>query len=363
MEIAILAYPDEEAQRLEKVVLALPIDADGQMIDNKPERLPKQISRHLLPSTTNRRARQHLDDAVDDFLNDLGPPKPRRRKDSTTNAPVSRHTSTSASTSPPKSKPINIAPPPLQTQSSKPIERERMPYSGTPITSDTAINESAAFDTTSVPIERERQPYTAALNTGRIYENLNVPTPRSRERANSATRPSDPESSAHAHHRTSSTTSYQPPPRPASVRRPASPPLKSFSNSTPGSLGLGDYASDPRVSSSNFNYPATSTTFTPTPNYTTFTQPSAPAFDTRERERDRDRDNQRERDEDARRYAAREPRRSADEDPRIAALLNNPRDPRDAERYDRYERGGAYDDEYYRNTGRGYDTGYPAKRY
>jgi hypothetical protein len=43
MTIHILAYPDEESKRLEKVVLAMPIDADGEMVDGRPERLPKQI--------------------------------------------------------------------------------------------------------------------------------------------------------------------------------------------------------------------------------------------------------------------------------------------------------------------------------
>ncbi|KAK3901201.1 hypothetical protein C8A05DRAFT_16584, partial [Staphylotrichum tortipilum] len=42
------AYPHEEAQRLAKAVTALPINAPS-LLDGKPERLPKQISRHLLP--------------------------------------------------------------------------------------------------------------------------------------------------------------------------------------------------------------------------------------------------------------------------------------------------------------------------
>jgi hypothetical protein len=42
----ILAYPDQEAKRLEKVVVSTPIDADGETVDGKPERLPKVCSRH-----------------------------------------------------------------------------------------------------------------------------------------------------------------------------------------------------------------------------------------------------------------------------------------------------------------------------
>jgi len=41
----ILAYPDQEAKRLQKVVVSMPIDADGT-VDGKPERLPKVCSRH-----------------------------------------------------------------------------------------------------------------------------------------------------------------------------------------------------------------------------------------------------------------------------------------------------------------------------
>ncbi len=49
----ILAYPDQEASRLEKVVVSLPIDADGQTVDGKPERLPKvcAIFRHTKTSS------------------------------------------------------------------------------------------------------------------------------------------------------------------------------------------------------------------------------------------------------------------------------------------------------------------------
>jgi hypothetical protein len=53
----ILAHPDEEWRRLQKVVEAMPIDADGDLVDGKPERLPKQIvsrSYLQLPSNPSR---------------------------------------------------------------------------------------------------------------------------------------------------------------------------------------------------------------------------------------------------------------------------------------------------------------------
>ncbi|KAH8888244.1 hypothetical protein GQ53DRAFT_826395 [Thozetella sp. PMI_491] len=66
------AYPDEEAKRLEKIVSTLPINADS-LLDGKPERLPKQISRYLLPKSSDRRSRRRLDDAIKDFLEAVNP--------------------------------------------------------------------------------------------------------------------------------------------------------------------------------------------------------------------------------------------------------------------------------------------------
>jgi hypothetical protein len=47
MTLFILAYPEEEWRRLEKVVMSMPIDTDGDLVDGKPERLPKQIVSEL----------------------------------------------------------------------------------------------------------------------------------------------------------------------------------------------------------------------------------------------------------------------------------------------------------------------------
>ncbi|KAH6622807.1 hypothetical protein F5144DRAFT_495368 [Chaetomium tenue] len=56
MTLAMRAYPNEESQRLGMVVATLPINA-AALFDIKPERLPKQISRHLLPERPDRQAR------------------------------------------------------------------------------------------------------------------------------------------------------------------------------------------------------------------------------------------------------------------------------------------------------------------
>lgn len=66
----IQAYPDEEAKRLDKVVSALPIEADS-LLDGKPERLPKQISRYLLPTESLRKTKRLVDEAMNDFREDI----------------------------------------------------------------------------------------------------------------------------------------------------------------------------------------------------------------------------------------------------------------------------------------------------
>ncbi|KAL1855807.1 hypothetical protein Daus18300_010982 [Diaporthe australafricana] len=66
----IQAYPDEEAKRLDKVVSALPIEADS-LLDGKPERLPKQISRYLLPEKPVRKVQKIVDEAMRDFTQDI----------------------------------------------------------------------------------------------------------------------------------------------------------------------------------------------------------------------------------------------------------------------------------------------------
>ena len=77
--ILILAYPDEEWERLSRVVLDLPVEADDGVIDGKPERLPNQISRHLLPERGDHRRRKLFDRAILDLGGSnrrMGPVRP-----------------------------------------------------------------------------------------------------------------------------------------------------------------------------------------------------------------------------------------------------------------------------------------------
>jgi hypothetical protein len=68
----ILAYPEEEFRRLEKVILELPIDCDGDLVDGKPERLPKQISRHLFPEKEDRIMKKLLEKTILPLLKNAG---------------------------------------------------------------------------------------------------------------------------------------------------------------------------------------------------------------------------------------------------------------------------------------------------
>ncbi|KAG7294347.1 hypothetical protein NEMBOFW57_004418 [Staphylotrichum longicolle] len=95
MTLAMRAYPNEEAQRLAKAVSALPINADSPL-DGKPERLPKQLSRRLLPEKADRQARMLFDAALKGHLEATRPASP------TTN-PTPTPTSQSAPSSRPQS--------------------------------------------------------------------------------------------------------------------------------------------------------------------------------------------------------------------------------------------------------------------
>lgn len=76
----IQAFPDQEAKRLNRVIAELPIEADGQ--DGKSERLPKQLSRHLLPADRDRGIHQDVVTAANNWLVSAGFINPPRRRDS-----------------------------------------------------------------------------------------------------------------------------------------------------------------------------------------------------------------------------------------------------------------------------------------
>ncbi|CAG8983974.1 hypothetical protein HYALB_00008835 [Hymenoscyphus albidus] len=310
MTVIILAYPGVEWKRLEMVVKDLPIDADGAMVDGKPERLPKQISRHLLPEGEDSDSRKMLDDAVRYFYENLGTSK--KSKPTITSPSLSRHSSTTQANQ--------------SNAKSQPIERERKPYAGTPSTS--AIKEEA------VKIERDRQPYSAQPGNGKVHEEPNQGTKAKLGRANSTSRTKDiPDTSDARHHRTQSTTNsnYTSLPRERvqpNARRNNSPPLRSFRNSEPIDLNAGTNYSVPPP-------PPPSASFVPPYNQSSFSTyntgpstsfpPPPPPIDIRHRSSRDERD-----------YPPDSP-----DDSRFANGEFN--SPRDAERYDRYHDGRSSD--------------------
>jgi hypothetical protein len=158
----------------------MPIDADGKMVDGKPERLPKQISRHLLPGREDRKSRKLLSNAVADFLDDMG--SSSRRKKSITSPPLSQHSSTSQS----RPHPVEIHEARTSPTSSKAQPVERPSYQPPPSAESSATEEP-------VRIERDRQPYTAQPGNGKVYnESSTLNTPRL-GRTNSSSRPREAE--------------------------------------------------------------------------------------------------------------------------------------------------------------------------
>lgn len=303
----------------------MPIDADGEMIDGKPERLPKQISRHLLPAKEDRKSRKLLNNAIQDFLEDLG--KASRRKASITSPPLSRHSSSSQS----RSHPVEIHQVRTSPTSSKaqPLERERNPYTGAPSASESSSNEEP------VKIERDRQPYTAQPGNGKIYtEGSNLTAPKlGRTNSTSRTREPEPvEIRESRHHRTKSNasqSSYIPPPRAGGGRRTSSPPLKKYSDSTPVDLDVpgSKYGPGPSSTTSSFSIPSS---------YPSSIPPPPPPIEIRD-SRDRRRDD-------------RPYRRGTDEEGRYTGEFNSPKD---AERWDRYQEAQARETE---RSDRPYDS-------
>lgn len=303
MTIHILAYPEEEARRLKMVVLSLPIDADGVTLDGKPERLPKQISRHLFPQNEDRRPRKRIENAISDFFDNLGT-SPRQRSTIKSSSPPQPSPSRS------QSRPVEIH----QIKTSlaaniKPVERERSPYGSTPPASEISSREEP------VKIERERQPYTAQPGSGKKYtEDLSFNHSPRLARANSTREGKDrrqlPEN---RHHRTQSTASQNQAPLPRPIRPPNSPLLRSYSSSTPDQLGGYQYI--PSLHSAPSSFTGQSQSSGPSSLGSTTSLPPPPPLDKDRRLKDDHR-----------------PRRGTAGEARITAEFNSPRD---AERWDR----------------------------
>ncbi len=76
MLMCIMAYPDEEARRLEKLVSALPLNTHSPL-DGKLERLARQISRYLFPEGPDRNSRVILDKVMKELMYGVFPDQRR----------------------------------------------------------------------------------------------------------------------------------------------------------------------------------------------------------------------------------------------------------------------------------------------
>ncbi|TVY48373.1 hypothetical protein LOCC1_G000943 [Lachnellula occidentalis] len=261
------------------------------------------------------------------------------RRKATVSPPISRRSSTSQS----RSRPVEIHQAKTVPKSSKvqPIERERKPY-GT--ASDSSIEET-------IKIERERQPYSAQPGNGKVYtEKSNHKASSTRKTSTSRTR-DQPEVRERRHRsQSTNTSSYVPPPRAGGStrksRRTSSPPIKSFSTSTPADIDMGTSSKYPPLSSSSSSFTSqgqpqgqqSQQSFNPgsygsassAPN--TFPPPPPPPIDIRNNPKRLSRDE--------RQYG----RRPTDEEARLATGEFN--SPRDAERWDRYQESTGRDVEY-----------------
>jgi hypothetical protein len=150
MTLQILADPEREAARLQKLVMETPINANTEVKKGEPwhhEQLPRDLPRYLLPSETDRFARKTLENAVSNFFNDLGTQHRRKGLPNIVSEPRREL---------------------YASRLSQPLERERNPY--TPSASGSSSSED------KIRIQRERKSYsTQPLERGRNHTPLLPP--------------------------------------------------------------------------------------------------------------------------------------------------------------------------------------------
>lgn len=148
MTCMIQAHPDTEFERLTKAVKDMPISN----ADDCKERFPKELSRRLLPATSNVQAEQRIISSLN-------------------HEPVLVPLERGASAMPP---PPSSAPP----QQSSYQERERAPYSQS---SQSNVIDDEDLIVPSMPLERERKPYYAKEGMGKKYDPEGEFTSRERD--------------------------------------------------------------------------------------------------------------------------------------------------------------------------------------
>lgn len=180
--IMIQAHPEREYERLQKAVLNMPISNP----DDKKERFPKEIPRRLFPEVADLKLRETVEEYI---MKHCGVDLP----------PITEEERSQASRSK-KPSPSHLETPKSATSASGSTERSRSYERGRPPAS--ASSSSAVIDDEdepipSKPIERERKPYTANPGGGKKYEEPGHT--RSRTESFSSGRPLDVPSSATSH--------------------------------------------------------------------------------------------------------------------------------------------------------------------
>ncbi|KAJ5168508.1 uncharacterized protein N7482_004102 [Penicillium canariense] len=190
--IMILAHPEREYERLQKAVLNMPISNP----DDKKERFPKEIPRRLFPEVADLKLRQEVEDHI---MRHCGVDLPRitdeeRSQATRTKKPAPSKLDTSKLD---PSEAANITP--SSTNRSRSYERGRPPPSAP---SPSAVIDDEDEPTPSRPIERERKPYSAQPGGGKTYSEPGHN--HSRTGSSTTGRPADIPSSTTSHRHSTS---------------------------------------------------------------------------------------------------------------------------------------------------------------
>ncbi|KAJ5905762.1 uncharacterized protein N7473_002678 [Penicillium subrubescens] len=186
--IMIQAHPEREYERLQKAVLNMPISNP----DDKKERFPKEIPRRLFPDVADLKLREEVEEHI---MKHCGVDLPRITEEERSQAarakkPTPSHLEPSQPATPTTSG---------STERSRSFERGRPPPSAS---SSAAVIDDEDEPAPSKPIERERKPYSAQPGGGKKYEEAGHT--RSRTESFSSGRPLDVPSSVTSHRHSTS---------------------------------------------------------------------------------------------------------------------------------------------------------------
>lgn len=223
--LMIQANPDREYARLQRTVVDMPISNP----DDKKERFPKDLPRRLLPSSPDLRLLEKLETSIITHCEVELPRNPpqERSKSPSRRVPMER----SPSRVPPISERVSPAAAAAAASLSKSNSQDRE------ATSAVVDEDEEEATPASRPIERERKPYSAQPGGGKVYEDA-VPTSIPKSESTSAGRPAQ--------------THSQDPPysRVGGGPTSAGPPSHSAAHAHHGSISLSKPGSSNRRSSS-----------------------------------------------------------------------------------------------------------------